>query len=193
MYPFQSSAKLQDIAEEDICTSPLDTAILIYHLSCISKSPLPSPGDSASLGSRWAGFGAESRQYPSLTFLIQREAQVLASRPSAHRMARGLCSAGQHTMGRQEYRSSVSVPRHFPVSGITGGLRKCLENHIQFLKSSDQTTEMFSVCSTEERQFWRRMWFSVNRMEMLHVLWLHVCLFRFKTIHRSASPWVSVP
>lgn len=32
-YLFQGSAKLQDIAEEDTCTSPLHTAILIYRLS----------------------------------------------------------------------------------------------------------------------------------------------------------------
>lgn len=30
MYPFQSSAKLQSIAEEDICTFSSHTAILTY-------------------------------------------------------------------------------------------------------------------------------------------------------------------
>lgn len=121
------------------------------HLPCFSKNPLPSLGDSASLGSRWAGFVADSKQHLSSTSLVQTEPWVLSSRLSAHRMARGLCNAGQHTMGRQEYRSSVSMPRHFPASGIIGGLRKCLTNHINFLKSSDQITEMLSVFSTEER------------------------------------------
>ena len=55
-YLFQSSAKLQGIAEEDTCTSPLHTAILIYHVSVQEQRrgrlPLSSLRDSASLGSR---------------------------------------------------------------------------------------------------------------------------------------------
>lgn len=55
-YLFQSSAKLQGIAEEDTCTSPLHTVILIYHVSVQglrrNRLPLSSLKDSGSLGSR---------------------------------------------------------------------------------------------------------------------------------------------
>lgn len=54
-------------------------------------------------------------------------------------------------MGRQEYRSSVPMPSYFPVSRITGELRKYGMIHIHFLKTSNQINEMLSVCSTEQR------------------------------------------
>lgn len=59
---------------------------------------------------------------------------------------------GRSSTGRQQYRSSVSVPGYFPVSRFTGELRKYGMIHIHFLKSSSQINEMLCVCSTEQRE-----------------------------------------